>query len=119
MPTDFQTGLEWAADMLRTHAGQSVVYTRGPKSITITAIHAGRSQDMVDDQGVVTRTRQHDWLIRQSELEIDGVAISPHKGDLITVGLYQYQVLPDGPNGPEQEMDADGYMLRVKTKQVR
>lgn len=121
------TGMAWLGGQLKAFAGREVVYARGSRSVTVTAI-VGRTQfdtqDAPDFAGVA-RVESRDFLIDAADLDLGDGPELPRKGDTIseTAGdkLMVYEVMPFGVIGDSHWEYADGYgrtKLRIHTKHV-
>lgn len=88
---------------LKAVAGVPITYQRGASSVSLTAVPASTTIEVADDEGAIIKSRIRDFLIRASELIIDGSAVLPERGDQIveTVGDYEYTREVLGPAGDQ------------------
>jgi hypothetical protein len=123
MPDLLQTGSDWLADQLKTHAARAVVYRRGVLQVSVQAT-VGRTLLKLDDGygGVRMEWTDRDYLIQAADLVLSGTRVLPERGDLIreTVGTrtYVYEVMAPGKEPPWRWSDVYRKLLRIHTKQV-
>lgn len=123
MPSLLQRGVSWLADKLKDHAGETITYTRGAQSVTITAV-PGKSMLRVQDSSgnSVIEWTDADWLIAAADLVIGGSAIEPQRGDLIarTSGgsTITYEVRPIESEGAWRWSDESRTIMRIHTKEI-
>jgi hypothetical protein len=84
-----QNALNQAAATLHAISGRDdVSYVRGSTSIELTKpILGASSQEVTEDNGIVVRSKAHDWLINPTDLVISAAPIEPAPGDRIVVNL--------------------------------
>jgi len=117
-----QTGSDWLADQLKTHAGRTVTYRRGTDTVAVTAT-IGRTEFEVDDEfGVLRKIESRDFLILAADLVLNGQAVLPERGDEIdeTQGgvTYTYEVMAPGKEPHFRYSDPYRKTLRIHTKQT-
>jgi hypothetical protein len=118
------TGSDWLADQLKTHASRQAVYRRGSLEVAVQAT-VGRTLLKLDDGygGVRMEWTDRDFLIQAADLVLGGVAVLPERGDLIreTQGTttFIYEVMAPGKEPPWRWSDVFRKLLRIHTKQVR
>ncbi len=123
MPDLLQTGSDWLADRLKTHASRQVVYRRGAQQVTVQAT-MGRTLLKLDDGygGVRMEWTDPDFLIHAADLVLGGSITLPKRGDQIreTVGTqtFVYEVMAPGKEPPCRFSDPYRKVLRIHTKQV-
>lgn len=123
MPDLLDTGSEWLADQLKTHASRPVVYRRGADEATVQAT-VGRTLLKLDDGygGVRMEWTDRDFLIHAADLVLDGEPSLPERGDLIreTQGTttFVYEVMAPGKEPPWRWSDVFRKVLRIHTKQI-
>jgi hypothetical protein len=123
MPDLLQTGSDWLADQLKTHASRPVVYRRGLLQVTVQAT-VGRTLLKLDDGygGVRMEWTDRDFLVQAADLVLTGAAALPERGDVIreTVGAktYVYEVMAPGKQPAWRWSDPYRKLLRIHTKQV-
>ncbi|MCL6507837.1 MAG: hypothetical protein K6T59_12500 [Bryobacteraceae bacterium] len=91
MPDLLQTGSDWLADQLKTHASRQVVYRRGAQQVAVQAT-VGRTLLKLDDGfgGVRMEWTDRDFLIHAADLVLGGTATLPERGGLgIAKALYK------------------------------
>lgn len=90
-----KTGTDWLHDQLAAHAASEIVYRRVITSLAITATVGGTRTEVVEEEGASYLTEQRDFIV----LAVDLAGLfPPQRGDLITHGDRDYEVLPRGPN---------------------
>lgn len=123
MPDLLETGQQWLADQLKTHASRSVVYVRGIEQVVVPAT-IGRTLLKLDDGygGVRMEWTDRDFLISAADLLLAGNAATPERGDRIreTVGaqILVFEVMAPGKEPPWRWSDPFRKMLRIHTKHV-
>jgi hypothetical protein len=123
MPDLLQTGSDWLADQLKTHASRQVVYRRGAFEVAVLAT-VGRTLLKLDDGygGVRMEWTDRDFLIHAADLVLGGVPTLPQRGDQIreTQGAktFIYEVMAPGQEPAWRWSDVYRKVLRIHTKQV-
>lgn len=123
MPDLLQTGQEWLADQLKTHASREVVYVRGGEQVVVRAT-IGRTLLKLDDGhgGVRIEWTDRDFLILAADLVLSGAPATPRRGDQIreTVGAVTqiFEVMAPGQEPPWRWSDPFRTLLRIHTKHV-
>jgi hypothetical protein len=123
MPDLLQTGSDWLADQLKTHAARQVVYRRGLQQIVVQAT-VGRTLLKLDDGygGVRMEWTDRDFLIHAADLVLGGSPTLPERGDVIreTQGAktFIYEVMAPGKEPAWRWSDVFRKVLRIHTKQV-
>ena len=123
MPDLLQTGSDWLANQLKTHASRAVVYRRGALQVAVQAT-VGRTLLKLDDGygGVRMEWTDRDFLIHAADLVLGGTPTLPERGDLIreTQGAktFVYEVMAPGKEPPSRWSDVYRKVLRIHTKQV-
>lgn len=117
-----QTGSDWLADQLKTHASRVVVYRRGVDEVTVQAT-IGRTLFEVDNGfGIVERTESRDFLVPAADLVLAGSPALPERGDRIreTQGTttFVYEVMAPGKEPHWRYSDPYRRTLRIHTKHV-
>jgi hypothetical protein len=118
------------AATLNRVAGLWGSYSRvGGGTHTIRGVLTVRDYEVVDDQGIVTLTKSHDWLFRACDL---GNSMPPETGDRWKVNTGQnylsngeqddfelpYQAMEIGNRPCYEPHDAQGIMVVVHMKRV-
>ena len=117
-----QTGSDWLAEKLKTHAGRTVIYRRGLDSVAVTAT-IGRTEFEIDDEfGVLRKLESRDFLIQVSDLVLNSTAVLPERGDEIDETqdgvTYTYEVMAPGKAPHFRYSDPYRKTLRIHTKQT-
>lgn len=121
MTTLMQRGATWLGGKLKTSAGRSVTYRRGPlTSSAITGWVARNAYDEAGDEGLQTTVVSDDWSFIASELILNSETITPREGDQIIEGTTIYEVLPLQTRPCYERLDqtTNGLLLLIHTKRV-
>lgn len=117
-------GLAWLTQQLKANASQTVVYARGPNSVSVQTTF-GKKLLRLDDGfgGLRVQWTDMDFLIAAADLTFDGVTpITPHRGDFIylTQGtdVQTFEVFPFGNEPPWRFSDPYQLMYRIHAKYV-
>ena len=100
--------------------GESVTYTRGAYSLTLTAVRGSTGWDRSAPYGGVRiGDRSTDWIVEAADLvDSNGGEIKPQRQDEIAVGGVTYRVMPYGPdNQLWMYHDRDRRYVRIHTKE--
>ena len=100
--------------------GESVAYTRGAYSLTLTAVRGSTGWDRSAPYGGVRiGDRSTDWIVEAADLvDSNGDEIKPQRQDEITVGGVTFRVMPYGPdNQLWMYHDRDRRYIRIHTKE--
>jgi hypothetical protein len=90
----------WLAKKMKSSHGRTVTYQRGESSISVVARFARIDTTIDESSGLEVRTCDQAWLIDAADLEIDGVATKPTRGDRIIIGdasdgkVYEVAAVP-------------------------
>ena len=112
------------AQSLQRLAGIEGVYVRGDdESEPIVGVPVLHEYEVIDDQtGLPTRVISYDWTFIAAELQIEGEAVTPRKGDRWTPTIEgaeeTYEVLPIGKRPCFERADSSGVLLLIHTKKV-
>jgi hypothetical protein len=123
VPDLLQTGSDWLADQLKTHASRPVVYVRGAEQVAVQAVVGRTLLKLSDgDGGVRMEWTDRDFLIQAADLVIAGNPVLPQRGDRIreTAGatVFVYEVMAPGGEPPWRWSDVFRKVLRIRAKQV-
>jgi hypothetical protein len=100
--------------------GESVTYTRGAYSLTLTAVRGSTAWDRsAPFNGVRVGDRSTDWILEAADLvDSNGDEIKPQRQDEIAVGGVTFRVMPYGPdNQLWMYHDRDRRYIRIHTKE--
>lgn len=118
-----ESGQDWLAGQLKTHASREVVYQRGASQVTVSAT-IGRTLLKLDDDygGIRMEWTDRDFLIQAADLVLGTETITPQRGDQVkeTVGsiVTTYEVAAYGNEPPWRQSDPFGIVLRIHTKRI-
>lgn len=117
MPDMLQDAAEWLADQQTDHMSREITYRRGGTDSDPIAAVRCPFKNGFDQQFVILRVNERDWLIKASLLVLSGTAIEPRKNDqIIDTDGSIWQVLPTDAE-PEFRLLA-GETYRIHTKRV-
>lgn len=119
----FRTASSWLEAKRHAIATSEIVYRRDDRAVTLSAT-IGRTEYQQDDgYGIITRAESRDFLIRASDLVLDGLPTLPEVGDRIEErqcdATFIYEVLPIGGSQTHwRHSDPYRQTLRIHTKLV-
>jgi len=118
----FATTAAWMAQQRASHAAESITYTRGSYSVTLTAAKGRTEYETLNGYGVSLTHRSQDWIITASTLVFDGSVMKPERGDRITyeygTTTEVYEVMPLAEGQDCYKLEPHGYTLRIHTRLV-
>lgn len=124
MSNKLRNGMDWLAAKLKQHAGESLVYSRGVLSATITA-PMGKTLMRLDNSqtgGAIIEWTDADFLIAAADLVLGGSAVEPERGDKIRWSkdgkTRLFEVLAPGGEPCWRWSDEHQTVMRIHTKQV-
>lgn len=123
MSNMLRAGLAHLTSMLATHASETVVYSRGGDSVSVSAT-VGQKLLRLDDMEGGSRLEytDMDFLIPTAQLILNDEPILPERGDLIerTIGdeISRYEVSPYGSDAAWRYSDPHQSIVRIHTKSV-
>lgn len=123
MANKLRTGMDWLNRKLKQHAGETLVYSRGVYSVTITA-PVGKTMLSITDGLGGTRIEwtDADLLITATDLILNGTQTEPARGDRITHTVDGvstiYEVRAPQGEPPWRWSDSFGLVMRVHAKKV-
>jgi len=100
--------------------GESVTFSRGAYSLTMTAVRGSTGWDRSAPYGGVRiGDRSTDWIIEAADLvDSNGDEIKPQRQDEIAVGGVTFRVMPYGPDNQLWMFhDRDRKYIRIHTKE--
>jgi len=112
----------WIVQQRLRHLSRPVTYARGEHSVEVQAA-VGRTEFEVDNgTGVLEKVESRDFLIRASDLVLDGTTVKPERGDRVreeSDGVtYVYEVMAPG-RFPEAHWSGRSRLTwRIHTKLV-
>lgn len=122
MATDFESLFQsQAIPALQSIFGETYIYRRSTDIVELTTEAAPHEEVESEERGFKTTWRGLRFTITASDIVIDGVVVTPTKGDQLVKYLDDgtavvYTVLP--PKGkPAYEKIGDGYQLLVYAKE--
>lgn len=117
-----QTGSQWLAGQLKSHAGRSVIYSRGSSTVTITATKGQADLERLGVDPATVEDETADWILTAADLILAGAVAEPALGDRITETIGSttaiYQVVSIGGARAWRYTDGNRYQLRVTTQLI-
>jgi hypothetical protein len=117
-----QTGSDWLADQLKTHASADVIYEQGGSQVPVKATIGRTVFEVVDEYGLVEKYESRDFLIHTADLVLAAVEILPKRGDRIRetqgANAFVYEVMAPGKEPHYRFSDPFRKLLRIHTKHV-
>lgn len=114
---NIRSALGVLAGKLKSKAGESVTYTRGGSSASVTAIIGFRSsrEEQQGDARFIPAGEPMDFLIDPADLIIAGSTVKPARGDLITWEGRTYDVQPWDNEPESRASDPFEHLTRIHT----
>ena len=100
--------------------GESVTFSRGAYSLTLTAVRGSTGWDRSAPYGGIRiGDRSTDWILKAADLvDSNGDEIKPQRQDEIAVGGVTFRVMPYGPDNQLWMFhDRDRRYIRIHTKE--
>jgi len=100
--------------------GESVTFSRGAYSLTLTAVRGSTGWDRSAPYGGIRiGDRSTDWILEAADLvDSNGDEIKPQRQDEIAVGGVTFRVMPYGPDNQLWMFhDRDRKYIRIHTKE--
>ena len=117
MSNDLDDGLEFLGDEMKDNFSETVTYSRCEDEVEVSA-GRGSTEFSVDNglDAFVEPYQSHDFLVVAADLELDGAAVEPERGDIITdEDDNEYEVT--APAGVDvYSADTFGRIYRIHTK---
>ena len=117
-----EQGATWLAEQRTEFASRPVVYRRAAESVTLSATLGATTHEFEEVGGVLEQFTSRDFIVRASDLVLDGAAVTPQRNDRIEVTLNGtlsvYEVV--APTGMECWKWSDPYKqaYRIHTKEI-
>lgn len=119
MTNVFTAGNLWLVGKLKSYAGESVTYTRGVESVSLTITRGQTAFETEDTDGFTITAHSIDFIVKASDLVLDGEVALPEVRDYITDAagkVYSVLILPGGTH--YRFSDPAQTILRVHTRMV-
>lgn len=102
---------------LQASNGQLLEYRTGEYTWDVYGVRGSTVSDFEDVGGLTSTVQTVDWLVKSSELEIDGFFHWPAVGDTIEAAGKVYQVQPlESGQEPWRWVDSGRILVRIHTK---
>jgi len=120
VPDLLASGAAWLSEQRHRHLTRSITYRRGSRAIEMRAT-VGRTDWEVDDgHGYLERFESRDFVVRSSDLVLEGRKSLPSPGDRISevgsTAVYEVMAPPRAPAW--RNADPDGISIRIHSKRV-
>ena len=117
-----EQGAAFLDDRRHTHLTRTVTYERGVSSVDVAATVGRTVFEQADESGFIRKVESRDFLVRRTDLILDGSAALPKAGDRVreTDGSQTqvYEVMAPGGEPPFRYSDPYRNVLRIHTKHV-
>lgn len=117
-----EQGAAFLDDRRHTHLTRTVTYERGVSSVDVAATVGRTVFEQADESGFIRKVESRDFLVRRTDLILDGSAALPKAGDRVrdTDGSQTqvYEVMAPGGEPPFRYSDPYRKVLRIHTKHV-
>ena len=111
-----KNALSWLESQRKKHLSSLVIYRRGDCIAKVPATIGKTIFRIEDGYGRIVHYESRDYLISSADLMINGIIITPHKGDEIIDENFIYEVMAPA-NEPEwRYSDSFRNTLRIHTK---
>lgn len=107
-----------ALEVIRDVGGETITYSDGSGSVTVTAAIGRTEFETVDMSGITERVEMRDFLVIATDLVISASAVTPSRGHTITWGSDTYEVMSPGREPVHEHVDQHAYMFRIHTKRT-
>jgi len=87
-------------------------------SIELSATVGRTVFEQADEYGIVHKTESRDFLIRSTDLVINGSQVTPKAGDRIRESTFVYEVMAPGTEPAWRYSDTYRRTLRIHTKLI-
>ena len=117
----FQSAIADSIDAIRDIAAVDVTYHRGDDWLTLSAVPGESRFTLTDNRGRILKAQTRDYLIKATDLIIDGAIVEPQRGDQIKEDrdrdIAVYEVMrPDAGNEVWRYSDAGRTTIRIHTR---
>jgi len=117
-----QQGAAFLDDRRHEHLTRTVTYGRGASTVDVAATIGRTVFEQADESGLIRRVESRDFLVRRTDLVLDGSAALPRAGDRVreTDGFETqiFEVMAPGGEPPFRFSDPYRNTLRIHTKHV-
>ncbi len=109
------TGIAHLHDQIRRHASSLGTYQRGAYSVSVLMTKSQRQAISSGDQRAAVSVDSFDFIVKPSELILNGSVITPMANDKITHGGNVFVVSPIDNDQCYRPSGTDGTRIRVHT----
>lgn len=95
--------------------GVTITYAEGGHEATLTAVPTEAEFSDIDEQGYAVTFRSRAYLLRATDLVLDGSPVEPKRHATITENGHTYRVRAPGGGAHYQPLDTSHTVLRVFT----
>lgn len=123
MPDLLKQGAAWLNDQRHQHLTRTVVYRRGTSSVDVQATIGSTAFRIDDDTGASIVSISRDYLVRTTDLVLDGSPALPRRGDQIEDDdgqgqTHVHEVMAPGGEPEWRYSDPQRSTLRIHTKEI-
>lgn len=108
-----------ALETVALATGIEATYSRGAETVSLTVIPARTEYRQDQRQAVAIQSDRQDFLVSAASLVLDGAAIRPKRGDLLTLTRSGqsciYEILPENGDQPYR-LDQTETLIRLHTR---
>lgn len=117
-----EQGTAFLDERRHEHLTRSVIYERGAASVDVAATVGRTVFEQADESGFIRKVESRDFLVRRTDLILDGSAVLPKAGDRVRDAdgsqTQVYEVMAPGGEPPFRYSDPYRKVLRIHTKLV-
>jgi len=117
-----QQGAAFLDDRRHEHLTRTVTYERGASTVDLAATVGRTVFEQADESGFIRKVESRDFLVRRTDLVLDGSAALPQAGDRVLEPdgsqTQVYEVMAPGGEPPFRFSDPYRKVLRIHTKHV-
>lgn len=117
-----QQGAAFVDAQRHEHLTRTVTYERGASSVELAATVGRTVFEQADESGFIRKVESRDFLVRRTDLILDGSATLPKAGDRVREAdgsqTQVYEVMAPGGEPPFRFSDSYRKTLRIHTKHV-
>jgi len=117
-----QQGAAFLDDRRHEHLTRTVTYGRGASTVDVAATIGRTVFEQADESGFIRKVESRDFLVRRTDLVLNGSAALPRAGDRVLEPdgsqTQVYEVMAPGGEPPFRFSDPYRNTLRIHTKHV-
>ncbi len=117
-----EQGAAFLDDRRHEHLTRTVTYERGASTVDLAATVGRTVFEQADESGFIRKVESRDFLVRRTDLVLDGSETLPKAGDRVHEPdgsqTQVYEVMAPGGEPPFRFSDPYRKVLRIHTKHV-